>query len=1554
VFERSKATAKKAKADRIRRRRAVESVRIVADVYGVDDMVMLPKLTNKAIVANLTARHKNDVIYTYIGNVLISVNPFKWITMYDDFHVGRYKGKSPSDVPPHVFAVAERAYREMREEEESQCVIISGESGAGKTEAAKQIMRYIAAVSGGRDTAAVERVKDVIMQSNPVLEAFGNAMTLRNNNSSRFGKYLEIQFDTLGRPRGGKITTYLLEKSRVVRPGPGERSFHIFYMLLAGASRDLKQKLFLGGASEFRYLSRTGVTTIDNIGGSMDDRDEWLSMTRAMDAIGLRGRERERLMELVAGVLHLGNVVFRSKRIASADGSEVVDRRALKIAADLLGIDSPDALAKALCFRRMETAGEAFDVPSNPAQAGAARDALAKAIYSSCFDFVVSKVNEALRLDVDAESELLDSFEEDEDDLLTIGVLDIYGFEVFERNSFEQFCINYVNEKLQQIFIELTLKAEQEEYEREGIEWEEIPFFNNKVVCQLIEARRPPGIFTILDDTCKTIHAESGPGVDGKFLDKLKSFHSKHRHFMGRSGKFVVKHYAGDVEYTVEGFCVANKDALRNDLSTLLQASDHGLIAQAFASTGSGNGKKKKKTSGEKIKGQCKALVSKLMECSPHYVRCLKSNDQKRADFVNTARMAHQCKYLGVLENIKVRRAGFAYRAEFHRFVDRFRLLSSETWPGPFRGTDRQAAQAVLVACQREVPELGGEQPEAQLGKRKIFIKRPQTFFRLERLLQLRRHDYATKIQAAWRLYLARREIVEARLAIGALYGDAGKQRSRGSVYRPFDGDYLRRLPEAVREACLAIVEYHGEDEHVCFGDLVRKLEPGDGEVGSDSRDGEIVQRVLVVTNKAIYTMEHMRRGFAAGSDVSDAEAVRAAIAQAEGSRKRRGSTGGGITAAIFGRKVDVRETEALSAAKFKHVHLRRRTELSRVQGVTMSLEADDCLMIRLEPDEERSAPDKSHWIPNSEVAACMQTGRAFGRVLNRRHHCRLTGNQYCDSVCNAVQLLPDLGWYTPQRVHDGAIGFASTEMREDIIILSQRKTEIAAVLYERSNAARAELRSEGRRAGREIDLERFFRFSDSFQARQAPIVEISRTPRGPVEVSRKRSGTGGLTNVEPTADGGWAVRAPSGVPRRYVEARRRRDEKRAQVRQERRQEEQRLRAERAEARAAERAEARAKRIAEKRARKALNKGKKKGARQKKVTESAARSAAAKLKTSTRKTAAPSNARDSEATPAWMKKRREQMLGAEKRVGKSGPPPLSKLSKTKNTSKSSTKPLPIPKPVQKSKPRPAARNAPLSARPLPLVPGSGKKKNQDGKRGAKKQKKGLTLQEALAARANRMQSGIPAKAKKPAAKKANTKESSVTKARARRMSRELLGKALGGAGSSSQTGKGATNRSGNDEASRLDSEIADLKKQQEAAVSAREYRRAAELEDKIKALQERRSTGEGSGNASRIAALEVKLNAALAERDFRKAGDIEDEIKALKKGMKSEPKNPKSKPKPKPKPKLKPKPKPKPKPKQQSRPQPKPMSAFARKQAQLAAAAAAAESSDSGSGWESD
>ncbi|CAO3593922.1 unnamed protein product [Absidia cylindrospora] len=736
---------------------------------GVSDMTLLSKITNEAINDNLMKRWQNADIYTYIGHVLISVNPFRDLGIYSEDILASYQGKNLLEMPPHVFAIAEAAYHHMNGYKENQCIIISGESGAGKTEAAKRIMQYIAAVSGGK-SSAIQKTKDMVLATNPLLESFGCAKTLRNNNSSRHGKYLEIQFNPQGEPIGAIITNYLLEKNRVVGQIENERNFHIFYQLTKAAPQEYKEQFGLQGPESFLYTSKSNCLNVDG----MDDVKEYQETLNAMGIIGLQKSEQDTIFQTLASVLWLGNIVFSENEEGQAI---ITDMDVVNFIAYLLEVDA-DALYKALTVRVMETQrggrrGSVYEVPLNMIQAVSVRDALSKALYERLFEWIVARVNVSLQAQGQVNC--------------VVGVLDIYGFEIFDDNSFEQLCINYVNEKLQQIFIELTLKAEQDEYVKEQIEWTPIKFFNNKVVCDLIEEKRPPGIFAALNDACATAHADPS-AADSSFTQRL-GFLSSNQHFESRGNKFLIRHYAGDVMYNVEGLTDKNKDSLLKDLLDLCASSGNAFISQTlFSERVDPNSKKRPPTASDKIKTSCNALVTKLMQCHPSYVRTIKPNDSKSSKEYDQKRVLHQIQYLGLCENIRVRRAGFAYRTTFEKFVERFYLLCPTTgyagdyiWSGDARS-----------GCEEILKHNNIASTDWQMGTSKIFIRRPETIFALEDLRDKYWHNMATRIQRFWRLNKHSIGHLQLRDYGNQLLGHR-KERRRFSLVsqRRFAGDYL-------------------------------------------------------------------------------------------------------------------------------------------------------------------------------------------------------------------------------------------------------------------------------------------------------------------------------------------------------------------------------------------------------------------------------------------------------------------------------------------------------------------------------------------------------------------------------------------------------------------------------------------------------------------------------------------------------------------------------------------------------------------------------------------
>uniref|UniRef100_A0A3Q3LAM8 Osteoclast-stimulating factor 1 n=1 Tax=Mastacembelus armatus TaxID=205130 RepID=A0A3Q3LAM8_9TELE len=783
---------------------------------GVDDMVLLSKITEEAIVENLKKRYMDDYIFTYIGPVLISVNPFKQMPYFTDREIELYQGAAQYENPPHIYALTDNMYRNMMIDGENQCVIISGESGAGKTVAAKYIMGYISKVSGGG--SKVQHVKDIILQSNPLLEAFGNAKTVRNNNSSRFGKYFEIQFSRGGEPDGGKISNFLLEKSRVVSQNENERNFHIYYQLIEGANAQQKEGLGIMTPDYYYYLNQSGTYKVD---GTNDSKDFQETM-EAMQVIGIPGDIQAQVLQIVAGILHLGNISF----IEAGNYGQVESTDLLAFPAYLLGID-PNRLQDKLTSRKMDSKwggkSESINVTLNQEQATYTRDALAKALYARVFDYLVEAINKAIQK----------PYEE-----FSIGVLDIYGFEIFQKNGFEQFCINFVNEKLQQIFIELTLKAEQEEYVQEGIKWTPIKYFNNKIVCDLIENKlSPPGIMSVLDDVCATMHAK-GEGADGTLLQKLQAAVGTHEHFNNWNSGFVIHHYAGKVSYDINGFCERNRDVLFPDLIELMQSSEYDFIRSLFPESLNTDKKGRPTTASSKIKRQANDLVNTLMKCTPHYIRCIKPNETKRPKDWEESRLAHQVEYLGLRENIRVRRAGFAYRRLFNKFLMRYAILTAETWPC-WRGPEQQGVLHLLRS-------VNMDNDQYQMGRTKVFVKNPESLFLLEEMRERKFDTFARIIQKAWRRYIAWKKYEQMREeASDILYNS--KERRKNSINRNFVGDYLglEQRPE--------LRQFLAKRERVDFADSVNKFD----------RRFKSIKRDLILTPKGVYLIgrEKVKKG---------------------------------------------------------------------------------------------------------------------------------------------------------------------------------------------------------------------------------------------------------------------------------------------------------------------------------------------------------------------------------------------------------------------------------------------------------------------------------------------------------------------------------------------------------------------------------------------------------------------------------------------------------------------------------------------------------------------
>lgn len=700
-------------------------------------------------------------------------------------------------------------------------------------------MQFVAAVSGS--TGSAQQVNEMVLATNPLLESFGNAKTIRNNNSSRFGKYLEISFDAHGNPVGCTVTSFLLEKNRVASQGRDERNFHIFYQLAKGASADQRDTLGVQGPEAYAYTNQCL-----NVPG-IDDVADYKETVNAMNVIGLTAQEQAEIWRMIAAILWCGNVSFS---LDADENAAIADEGVTDFLAYLLEVDS-DSIKKALTQRVMETQrggrrGSVYEVPLNVAQASSVRDALAKAIYNNLFEWIIQRVN----ISMEAKSAAANA----------IGVLDIYGFEIFDNNSFEQLCINFVNEKLQQIFIRLTLQQEQQEYEDEGIKWTPINYFNNKIVCDLIEEKRPPGVFAALNDACATAHADPA-AADNSFVQRLGML-SSNPHFDSRGSKFLIKHYAGDVMYTVQGMTEKNKDALLKDILNLVDSSQNKFLHTLFPDRPDPDSKKRPPTAGDRIKTSANLLVDTLMKAQPSYIRCIKPNENKSATEYDNSACTHQVKYLGLQENVRVRRAGFAYRNTFDRVVQRFYLLSPHTsYAGEYTWTGDARS-----ACERILVDTGIPREEWQLGMTKAFIKAPETIFALETMRDKYWHNMATRIQRAFRAYLRYKDESARRiqgmwmrekkgLAYAQLrqYGHdvlAGrKERRRYSLLgsRRFMGDYLDINGSSAEGEMLRSVAGMSGNEAAAFSSRIQLL------VSRLGRSSQRSPRFLVVTERAVY-----------------------------------------------------------------------------------------------------------------------------------------------------------------------------------------------------------------------------------------------------------------------------------------------------------------------------------------------------------------------------------------------------------------------------------------------------------------------------------------------------------------------------------------------------------------------------------------------------------------------------------------------------------------------------------------------------------------------------
>uniref|UniRef100_A0A3Q3MGT9 Myosin VIIAa n=1 Tax=Mastacembelus armatus TaxID=205130 RepID=A0A3Q3MGT9_9TELE len=666
-------------------------------IHGVEDMIRLGDLNEAGILRNLLIRYREKLIYTYTGSILVAVNPYQLLPIYTADQIRLYTNKKIGEMPPHIFAIADNCYFNMQRNNRDQCCIISGESGAGKTESTKLILQFLAAISGQHSW-----IEQQVLEANPILEAFGNAKTIRNDNSSRFGKYIDIHFNKRGAIEGAKIEQYLLEKSRVCRQAHDERNYHVFYCMLKGMSTDEKKKLGLSKATDYTYLTIGNCTVCDG----RDDMKEYSNIRSAMKVLMFTDRENWEISKLLAAILHLGNLRYEARTYDNLDACEVVRSPHLSTAATLLEVDGKD-LMNCLTSRTLITRGETVSTPLSMEQALDVRDAFVKGIYGRLFVWIVEKINAAIYKPPSSQPKALRR---------SIGLLDIFGFENFTVNSFEQLCINFANENLQQFFVRHVFKLEQEEYNLEHINWQHIEFTDNQDALDMI-AIKPMNIISLIDEESKF-----PKGTDSTMLNKLNFQHKLNTNYIPPKNnyetQFGIQHFAGVVYYETRGFLEKNRDTLYGDIIQLVHSSKNKFIKQIFqADVAMGaETRKRSPTLSSQFKRSLELLMRTLSVCQPFFVRCIKPNEYKKPMLFDRELCVRQLRYSGMMETIRIRRAGYPIRYTFVEFVDRYRVLMPGVKPAykqeDLRGTCQRIAEAVL-----------GRDDDWQMGKTKIFLK---------------------------------------------------------------------------------------------------------------------------------------------------------------------------------------------------------------------------------------------------------------------------------------------------------------------------------------------------------------------------------------------------------------------------------------------------------------------------------------------------------------------------------------------------------------------------------------------------------------------------------------------------------------------------------------------------------------------------------------------------------------------------------------------------------------------------------------------------------------
>eukprot|EP01083_Nonionella_stella_P037495 102220_1 len=717
-----------------------------------NDLTELVHLNEPVVLYHLGKRFRERQIYTRIGSILVSVNPYQPLPIYGDDSMDRYVAGDISRIEtPHIFEVAHRAHITMLQEGRDQSIIVSGDSGAGKTEAAKACLRFLA-----RSSAKSGAVLQKIIQSTPILEAFGNAATVRNFNSSRFGKYCRILFDNTGRIAGARNTSFLLEKTRVVHQSKGERNYHIFYQLLRGTNSRVREWLKLDSIEMFRYLNQSDRTSIPDV----DDAKQFKESVLAMKSLRFSSKKVNEMFQILGAILHIGNIEFRQSKDLI-----LKDEASLTTPARLLQVD-PEKLKSALIFRKLVIRGETTLVRLSPEEASENRDALAKLLYQRLFDSLITRINACMRAPTE--------FESKESSLRSVAILDVYGFEIFQNNSFEQVCINYANEKLQQFFNLNVFQTEMELYKLEKIDFEDFVFSDNQATIDLIE-KAPTGIFRLLEEACRLPRE-----TDLSLLEHLHNIHRNRTNYSSLPKKkhcFEVKHYAGPVTYDITGFLNKNRDTISADILSCLSESEFGFISTLIKEDVVVDRQatmKRKKAVSARFSSQLTTLMDTLTKTEPQYIRCIKPNDDKHPEIFCEPKVLQQLNYCGVFEAIRIRKLGYPCRMPHEEFYARYRELA----PGvKFSGH--------TTSCQDIARSLGLE--SLKVGKTQVFFKEVDRM-KLEDIRVQKILGRVVKMQALARAHIARKR--------ARILGEA-----RANLHLVVSGDDIAAIKESVSEA---------------------------------------------------------------------------------------------------------------------------------------------------------------------------------------------------------------------------------------------------------------------------------------------------------------------------------------------------------------------------------------------------------------------------------------------------------------------------------------------------------------------------------------------------------------------------------------------------------------------------------------------------------------------------------------------------------------------------------------------------------------------------------